>query len=427
MALLHVLFKLAGELEIELVAAHFNHCLRPEADQEEAFVRRKVEALGLPLVRGREDVRALKRSWGRSLEETARLARYRFLEEVRENYGLTKIALGHHLLDQAETVLINILRGSGLSGLKGMEPVRDERYIRPLLYISPPEIAAYLAREGIEFCTDRSNWDERFLRNRVRHRLIPLLEREFNPRLVNTLSRMADILRIEDEFLAAVAEAALRDLRLHSTGDDEYISNEGLRKLAPAVRKRVVKGLLESMRPEGKAVCLYHVAEVEKMALSPRPGKRISVPGGEVIMGYEELILRRKRAPLDENFSYTLDVPGEVRVGPTGQLIRTSLCGKKEVPKRVEEKNILYVDVRALRPPITVRNWQPGDRMRPLGLAGTRKVQDILGEMKVPRFKRHLTLIFEDREGILWVGGLKVAERCRLQPDLQQVVKIEII
>lgn len=427
MALLHILQRISPDFGVKLTVAHFNHGIRPESKREEEFVRKEAEEMGLPFFSGQEDVKALNREWKRSLEESARIARYRFLDEAAKKCGASKIALGHHKLDQAETVLINLIRGSGLAGLKGMEPVREGKYIRPLIHLSPREIASYVAREGIRYCTDRSNFDERFLRNRVRHRLIPLLEREFNPRVVEALSQMADILREEEEFIAGEARA-LQEKWAKVLPGEKIFSIHDLLNLPGALRKRIVKELLEDMKGEGKAVTFRHVEGVEKMLLSSAPGKMLSVPGGRVVKEYDDLRFRRiDNTSEQDQFSYFLPLPGETIIESTGQRVKTYLCDIGEIPKGPINPGTLYVDVRVLKPPLTVRSWRKGDRMVPLGMNGSRKVQDIFGEMKVPRAQRRLIPILEDAVGILWIGNLKVAERCRLRPDTVKVAKIEII
>ncbi|MCX7983044.1 MAG: tRNA lysidine(34) synthetase TilS [Syntrophales bacterium] len=428
MALLHVLNCLAPDFGVTMVVAHFNHGLRREAEKEALFVKKAAEEMGLPFVLGRGEIRTLKNEWRRSLEETARMARYKFLEETASKYGARKIALGHHLLDQAETVLINLIRGSGLAGLKGMEPVREGKYIRPQLSISPREIAAYVARERIKYCVDRSNFDERFLRNRIRHRLIPLLMKEFNPRIVETLAQMAEILREEEHFIARETMTVLKQWGVEGRNDIKTISLASLKELPPALRKRVIKELLEAMKPDKKAISFRHIEAVEKIVFSKPPGQVLFVPGGRVVKEYENLKFDyRKEEKETEGFSYPLSVPGEVRIGGTGQLVKASICNRKEIQGVMMLPNVLYADIKRIKPPLKVRSWQPGDRIVPLGLKGSRKVQDIMGEMKVPRAKRKLIPIIEDDGGILWIGGLKVADRCHLQPETEEVVKIEII
>ena len=418
-ALLCVLHYLSGEFDLKLTVAHFNHGLRKEAEEEELFVKTIAQNLGLPCLVGREEVRNLKHLWKCSLEEAARIARYHFLEEAARACGAKKIALGHNERDQAETVLINILRGTGLKGLKGMEPVRDGLFIRPLLYVSPREITSFLAQEGLKFCTDRSNFDQRYLRNRIRHFLLPVLEKEFNPRIVSVLSRMADILREENEYL----ESAARGI----AGRKEDLGT--LQELPPALRRRVIKVILEEMRPEGKAVTARHINAVEGVILSPRSNPSVHVPGGVVVK--ENGILRfhtgKDSKANREGFSYLLSIPGEVRITLTGQVLKANLCLPQDIPNKIDNPNVLYLNLDKIKFPLRVRSWRFGDRMQPLGMRGTKKVKEIFQEMRVPPNRRHEIPLLEDELGILWVSSLKVGERCRLEADAKRLARIEII
>ncbi len=424
MALLFILHHLSEEFSLRLIVAHFHHGLRAEADGDEALVRRTAAALGWPYEVERGDVRVWREKCKRSLEDTARLLRYRFLDDTAEKYGAAKIALGHHRLDQAETVLIHLIRGSGLTGLKGMAPVREGKYIRPLLFCDPQEIRSFLAQEGLTFRTDSSNRDTRFLRNRIRHRLIPLLEGEFNPRIVDGLVQMAEILREEDSVLDSLVEVAMSP----HEGGTAYRCDR-LTTLPDAIRYRVIKRLLEEIRPAGKTVTAAHVAGADRLIRSSRPSAQIAVPGGMVRRNYGWVTVEKgNRVSLRPGeFCSHLPLPGEVQIVSTGQAVRATMCDMGPVTMREIAPNILYLPVEVLSGPLTVRSWRPGDRIQPLGMRGTKKVQDILGEAKVPRLLRHQVPIFADNQGILWIGGVKIAERCRLKHGAAKVVKIEIV
>ena len=211
-ALLRVLMLLSPEYQLQLTTAHLNHGLRDtEAKEEEDFVRRISKAMGITCICKKVDIRMLRTGKGRSLEEIAREERYKFLSETAEACGAQKIATGHHHDDQAETILINLIRGSGLEGLKGIAPVRDDLIIRPLLDVGREEILAFLKREGLAYMVDSSNLDPIYLRNRIRIDLIPDLRVRYNPQIVPGLCRMAEIVRREDNYLQNVVRQMLRE------------------------------------------------------------------------------------------------------------------------------------------------------------------------------------------------------------------------
>ena len=204
-ALLQILARLTDEYRLRLTAAHLNHGLQGgRSGREEAFVRRLSAGMGIACICKTVDIGSLQRGKGRSLEEIGREERYRFLDETAEQCGAVKIAIGHHRDDQAETVLIHLLRGSGPEGLRGILPVRDGRIIRPLLDVGRAEILEFLRREGLPYMTDSSNVSPVFLRNRIRNELIPELTANYNPRLVAGLCQTAGIIRREDDYLQGV-------------------------------------------------------------------------------------------------------------------------------------------------------------------------------------------------------------------------------
>ena len=203
-ALLKVLEMLSYEYRLTLIVAHLNHGLRREAPLEEQFVRRMAQDMGLVFESKSLDIRSLGQGTGKCMEDTSREVRYDFLNDVAKKYGARKIALGHHTNDQTETVLMNFLRGSGPTGLKGMLPARDSTYIRPLLGVTRDEIISFLASHGLPFVTDASNADQRYLRNRIRHALIPLLKARYNPKLDESIKSMAEIMRVEDDYMEMV-------------------------------------------------------------------------------------------------------------------------------------------------------------------------------------------------------------------------------
>ena len=204
-ALLRLLSLLTDEYRLGLTAAHLNHGLRKgEADEEEAFVRGLCDGMGIACIGRRIDIRALRATKRGSLEELCREERYRFLAETAEKCGAVKIAVGHHRDDQAETVLLHLLRGCGPEGLRGILPVRGGRIIRPLLEVGRSDILAFLAAEGLPYMTDSSNASPLFLRNRIRNELIPRLAADYNPRLIEGLCQTAGIIRREDDYLRGV-------------------------------------------------------------------------------------------------------------------------------------------------------------------------------------------------------------------------------
>lgn len=276
-ALLRLLTLLGPEYGLRLTAAHLNHGLRgAEARREEAFVRNLCADRGVECLFKTVDLRALAKGRGMSLEEIGREERYRFLDEAAGRCGAGKIATGHHRDDQAETVLINLLRGSGPEGLKGIPPLRDGRIIRPLLQVERREILEFLAAEGLAYMMDSSNQSRLFLRNRIRHELIPELVRRYNPRIVAALSRTADIVRREDDFLRQVVRDLLGQWGVLPGAAEKRIPLATLLMLHEALQRRLIKAVLESLAPPGYAIAYRHIEAVVSFARR-RHGRRASL------------------------------------------------------------------------------------------------------------------------------------------------------
>ncbi len=269
--LLHCLVELAPEYGIELLAAHFNHKLRGEdSDKDEQFVEGLCKRLNVPLSRAGEDMAAVSRREKGSLEELCRKSRYGFLEGLAREKGFGKIALGHNLDDQAETVLMNVIRGTGIDGLKGIDPVRD-CFIRPLICIERKEILDFLSARGIPWRTDHSNSENSFRRNSIRNSLIPFIRENYNPSIVDTLGRLANIARSENEFLDSLSEKAVSSWELLPGGGMKIPTGEFLGR-HPALQKRIIKSALEGLSPVKGGISHEHISAVLKAAGGKDPG-----------------------------------------------------------------------------------------------------------------------------------------------------------
>lgn len=262
-ALLRAMVLLSSDYDLRLTTAHLNHGLRgAEAQREEEFVRGLCAGMGIACICKTVDIRAVRKGKGMSLEEVGRDERYRFLDATAEICGARKIATGHHRDDQAETVLINLLRGSGLEGLKGIPPVRDGRIIRPLLHVGRQEILEFLCREGLTYMTDSSNLSPLFLRNRIRHELIPELTLRYNPGIVEALSHTAEIIRREDDYLQDVVRQILNQWEIVPGATEIRLPLASLLDLHEALQRRLIKCLLEAAAPPGYGIGFRHIDAV---------------------------------------------------------------------------------------------------------------------------------------------------------------------
>ncbi len=436
-ALLRVLQRLSNRLRLEIAAAYFNHRLRgSESREEECFVEDLCRKLGLPLQKGWMDTRRRRRSAG-GLEAFCREERYRFLDATRVNLGFHRIALGHQRGDQAETVLMRLIRGSGLNGLTGMLPVRDGVYIRPLLETTREEILLFVREEGLGYVLDQTNESDTFLRNRIRHHLLGEVLVAYNPRVEENIAQLASIIADENDYMDSVVDGLIRAWGLQGKGPHFHVKIDGLLGLHRALRKRLIRRLLQPLAREGGEFGFAHVDAVLGLIEGGRTGKALDLPGGvRVHRAYDTLILssgggaisveRRKlrTAHAAEGFVYEVRVPGTVRVAENGRKLSFDFVEKGEV--RFDSARRVHMDYDRIDLPLVVRSIRPGDRMQPLGMRGHKKIKSILIDEKIERNERRSLPVVADRNAVLWIPGVRLSDRVRIDGETKTVLRIEI-
>lgn len=413
-----------GALELAGVA-HVHHQLRgAEADADASFCRDLAQRIGVPFLTGRVDVAAAIEAGGGSVESVARRLRYAWLETAANDAGATHVATGHTLDDQAETVLLRLLRGAGGRGLSGIRPMRG-MVVRPLLDCRRLDLRAYLAGIGESFREDASNADLSISRNRVRHELLPVIER-IAPGGLDALARAAALAADDENYLFAAAIDAARSHVLSTEGD---VRVESLNAFPPAIARRVVREAVERAAPESAGhITAAHVEAVRRLAASGEAG-HLDLSG--VAAECDGQLLRFSAAGTDAataEFAYQLDLPGRVDVRETNFVI--SADGRDQSAANGVETNRgrttleVRVDASAFTWPLSVRNRWPGDRIKPMGGLGRKKVQDLLVDMKMPRADRdHVAVVVDANGQLVWVVGVTPADECRARtPGAEMVV-----
>lgn len=422
MVLLTVLMRLP--LRLALAVFHLNHRLRPEAEEEAKLVARYASANSLPCYTER-----LAEHWytGKdksSLQVAAREVRYGLMAATTDRLGITKIALGHHADDQAETVLMRIMTGAGPEGLAGIPPVRD-RYVRPLLEVGREEILVYARRLGLEWAEDASNQKTVYFRNRVRHELLPFLEEEYQPGLRGRLRETAVICR---EWKAVVEEPVNEALkrggllqgsgRLTPNQDGGYLLPVALwQQLLPAVQRLLFRRLFFSLAPTSCSLKFIHSEAVLALVKGPE-GKRINLPGGILALkrdqafwiGPATAVKERPGKDREDWKAVVLRVPGTTILPANLGTVESKWLTQNELPLNWEEVSPFefYLDADRFSLPLTVRPRRPGDRLALLGLDGSKKVKDVLIDAKIPPAQRGAYPILVDGDGcLLGVIGLR--------------------
>jgi tRNA(Ile)-lysidine synthase len=431
-ALVHLLLELQADGDLTVAGlAHFNHQLRGiDADADETFCRAMADTLGLPFDVGRADVAAAARDAGRSIEDVARELRYAFLERAADRSSADAIAVGHSLDDQAETFLLRLVRGAGARGLAAILP-RAGRVIRPLLEISRAELREFAAARGLAFRTDASNDDVSIPRNRVRHELIPYLQREFSPSISAVLAREAALAREDDDRLRQEAIDQARSIVLTTTDGKTELDALALQALHPALAGRIVKEALTARAP-GRFIGFEHVEDVLRCAAGQEgdaidlPGQRAVRRGAVIVLGPP---LPRRRMPAGANsFRYSLSIPGEVTLDKLGWRVSAERLESLEpaVPGAARAAEVA-VAADPLELPLAIRSRRAGDRFSPLGLRHRKKLQDFLVNRKIPREMRDsLPLVVDGQDRIVWVVGESVAEDFRVTEPSRGVILLKV-
>jgi tRNA(Ile)-lysidine synthase len=424
--LLHLLRLLAGRGALELAGvAHLNHGLRAAAEDDERFCRKLADTLGAPIRTERADVRALAREWHTSLEDAGRRARYAFFDRAAESLGAAAIATGHTLDDQAETFLLQLIRGAGPRGLSSIRPTAG-RVCRPLIEVRRAELREWLDAGEIAFREDESNRDPAFTRNRVRQRLIPLLQQEFSPGIVEVLGREAAIAREDEAFLESQAIESAAAVVLANERVVE-IDVSALRSLHPAIASRVIRMSLARLAPD-RFIGFDHVEALIDLARRP-VGSAVSLPGQEARRSGDRILLQRScPAAFANSFHVPLSIPGEVLLEPQGWVVSAEM-GSGASPRWRQEPPRLTAALRSdgMALPLSVRSRRRGDRIRPAGMSGRRKkLQDLFVDRKVARELRDaVPLVVDGDDRVLWVVGEAVAEDFRVTEPSQGVLLLK--
>ena len=433
-----VLLAALDELGYSVIAAHINHGIRDEAAGDEHFVRKEARALGVPFRSSSIDPVSLVDRTGTSLQDAARTLRYDALVKVAHEEGARHIAAAHHLDDQAETVLLQLFRGGGPEALAAMgssRPIGSSgvTLVRPLLEFRRKEIEAFAAERGIAWREDETNAETKYLRNAVRHELMPVIERHFGEQTPANIARSADYLR---QYLAAGWADELQQ-RFDDCRSGERALDVSALKAQPEVwRGRILMEVLRRWTPEVRPT-RGMISEIGDL-LRAQSGKKIELGDGAVWRDHEQLVFKfPPEAPgegegdgEDTRPDYGRIAMGEGRTLPQGY-IEISRVEKaptdfssadlaREAPERV------YLDADRLSGPLTVRPWQSGDAMIPFGNTYSKNISDLLTDAKVPSHTRNQALVVCDEEKIVWLAGIRLSEEVRITDKTRNIVQITI-
>ncbi|WP_027364267.1 tRNA lysidine(34) synthetase TilS [Desulfotruncus alcoholivorax] len=429
-SLLHILYRLKDELKIRLVVAHLNHRFRgEEADADARFVSELAERLHLEAYVESRDVPAYKNARGVSDQVAAREVRYNFLSEVAAKTGAARVALGHHADDQTETILLHFIRGTGTRGLRGMLPVRDNFFIRPLLTIRRKEIESYCQQHGLAYRHDASNDKTKYFRNKLRLELVPLLESNYNPNLIQAINRLGEIIREEDIYLDQQAGKAYRQARLESGGGTVRLERDRLLAIPPALRSRVIRLAWFELCGDRDDLEYKHINKVLEIIKDGGGYRQIAFPRGVTcVINYNlvELTLNHDKEAVPF-YQYRINIPGITPIPEVGMSIGAQLLAREEVAYLSgAEPWEAILDYDKLSMPLVVRRRLNGDRFMPLGLDGTIKLKKFFIDNKIPlKIRDYIPLVVSGSD-IVWVAGQRPGEKWKVTGETITVLRLYI-
>lgn len=433
--LLKVLLELENELDIKLLAVHVNHGLRgKEADRDQEFVVKLCQEWSIPVKVYFVNIKKLSEKLGISEEEAGRKARYRIMENVLKKTGGDLIAVAHNREDQAETVMMNILRGSGIDGICGI-PAKRDRIIRPLLNVSRDEIEKYLSENDISFCTDSSNKGVEYTRNRIRNELFPRIEELFDVNPVNQLVRLSKLASEDREFLEDTARRLYSNV-IMSDSEEIVLSAEGLRSLSNAILKRIIRIAWERLSNSRKNLEAVHIDQIIALFRNNRTGKEVHLPKGfTASISYDRLIFKKRGKNISRLFSYPIKREGRTIVHEANGALDSCVLSKEEFLEKgyngnnKESSPVQFFDFDRLGNESEIRSRRAGDRIRPYSKAagakgftvGGKKLKDYFIDKKIPVEERDKIPLVALGSRVAWIIGMRTSEEFRAREDTKNI------
>lgn len=428
--LLRVLEGLKEEFRLNLQALYVDHGLRPEeVEGEKKFCGNLCTKFGISFLMKFIDVTSYAKVNKLNRQEAARELRYKIFEETAHEVNAEKIALGHTADDQAETLLMRLLRGTGPTGLSGIAPVRG-KFIRPLIEVQRKEIEHYLAEGKIDFIVDSSNLKRDYLRNEIRLSLIPLIK-HMNPGIINTLARTASIFREEERYFEILVAKTLMKLISGKTESHIELFLGPLEAMEKIILRRTLRRAIDETRGL-HGISFVHIEDIIELIKKGASGDRLYLPHGiRVIKEYSTLILTSD--PPVRLDKYNLNVPGKMVLKEAGVLVYASL-GKTQdfegtsqsVGKHTDFKTSAIFDAERLIFPLIIRSREKGDFFYPLGFSKKKKLQDFFVDEKVPRDERNVIPLIVSGDDIVWVVGYRGDDRFKVTNETKKILKLEV-
>jgi tRNA(Ile)-lysidine synthase len=444
-ALLHALIALAPGFQVSLGIAHLDHSLRRKASyRDAAFVSSLAQNLDLPVYSEKVDVKGYQRRHRLSPEEAGRRLRYIFYRKIADQEKYNKLAIGHHADDNAESILMHAIRGTGPLGLAGIPPVRDGWIIRPLIKTTRSEILNFLKQNDLIYVTDVSNQNVRYLRNHIRHRLIPYLEENYHPKVSEALNRLGAITRDEENWQEEMIGPLMASVMLSETPELIEFSIPKLTAIHMAAKRRILRKAITRLKGSIKRISFLHVDAIVTLAEAGPCFGRLDLPAGLLVRRDNDRLVIEQQADRidgfsgrDRFFSDSAEKPlFEYRIIESETTVSAEEAGVRiqltqiPVPKPSELSgaghHVAFFDISRISFPMVLRSIRPGDRFVPLGMDGTQKVKKFFINNKIPRAKRLGCPVLVSGGKIIWLVGHRIDDSVKVTRSTQNVLKVEL-
>lgn len=426
MALLYLLVKIKKDKKFNLYLAHVNHGVRGEdARADEEFVRKKAEELKLPYYFKKADMLALAKEKSISAEEAGREIRYGFFNEILKEKGGGKIAVAHNKNDQAETLLMRIIRGTGIDGLKGMDYINGN-IIRPLLKTNREEIEAYIERNQIETVLDKTNLETIYTRNKIRLELLPYIRDNFNPNIIDSLWRLSSSAEIDNKFLEDYSNNKYNHILSMKSRSRITLDKDGFDKEDRSIQQRIIRRAISDLGDNLQGIVHQHIKMVLDLFSSGETGKEVHLPKDLVArLDYTNLIIEKKKPEGEVDYLEELSL-GKNQLKGIPYKINLRVLPLSEMGNMTKGDRIRVFDYGKVKGQLRVRNRRPGDRFTPFGMKGRKKLKDYFIDEKISKDLRDRIPLLIDDEEILWVVGYRTSELYRVNKETEEILVVEL-
>ena len=428
MCLLHVLNSIKEELDFQIVVCHINHGVRGEyALRDEMFVKEYSESLGLEFYSLRKNMNDYAKEKKISPEEAGRLIRYGFFNKVLSSYKNGKIAVAHNSNDQVETIIMRMIRGTGLDGLVGIN-FKVDNVIRPILNVTRDEIESYIERNNIPVVIDHTNLETDYTRNKIRLELIPYIEENFNPNFSNSILRLCENVKSEVSFLEDYTILCYNEMVINSNKDKVVLNNKKLINLDKNIKRRVIRHAIDKLTGSLQGFEMVHIDNIIDLSVKEDTGKFINLPGDlTASLDYNNLTISfLKSNTIDTDYLYDLQL-GKNYISSLNLEIELSIIDKEDISKFNKSKSgYIYFDFDKVKGNIKVRNRRNGDRFTPFGMTGSKKIKDFFIDEKIPRDEREKIPMLVDDENIIYVLNYRLNENYKITKVSKKIMLVKV-